>query len=233
MKKRISFVAMLLAAMLLVSPAAAMEYTMSGASGGTFGVPTSIANISVEVSSLSDRSKDGALIPPAFGSLSSGYAASSLPLAVDGTAASAIAFPVISYTTVTTDMYYADGSIGELSIPNIGVRVRVYEGTDSTQLAKGVGHFSGTSIWSGNVALAGHNRGVNSCFGKIHMLSKGDIVTLTTRLGTRTYAVSEVRMIGETDSSVLSASSSDCLTLITCVSGQSDYRWCVRATKQE
>lgn len=230
MKKRITICVSLLAALLFAMPAGAMEYTIYGANGGNFGVPTSIDTVSVGVRGNTDRSKDAALVPLALGSPSAGYASMSDSLAVGAAAVGEMALPAILYTAVSPELYYADGSIGELSIPSIGVNVRIYEGTTDVQLAKGVGHFECTSVWKGNVALAGHNRGVNSYFGRIHTLAVGGRITLTTRLGTRTYAVTEVRKIDETDSSVLSASAADCLTLITCVRGQSDYRWCVRAS---
>ncbi len=53
-----------------------------------------------------------------------------------------------------------------MKIPSIGVDVKIYQGTDDAALRYGVGHFENTSIWEGNVAIAGHNRGVNSYFGK-------------------------------------------------------------------
>jgi sortase A len=135
------------------------------------------------------------------------------------------------YTEVTSDLYYSGGYLATLKIPSLGVNVKVYEGTDSTQLAKGAGHFTDTSIWSGNVAIAGHNRGTNCYFGQIHTLNVGDTITLTTKLGTRTYAVTSVSKISETDRSGLAASSENKITLYTCVRDQSAYRWCVTATE--
>src|SRR5699024_2336507 len=118
-----------------------------------------------------------------------------------------------------------------LKIPAIGLSVRVYEGTDSKTLAKGAGHFEETSIWDGNVAFAAHNRGVNNHFGKIHTLELGDEITLTTKLGTRTYEVVSVSKVSETDRSVLAASTGNMITLYTCVMNQSAYRWCVQAVE--
>ena len=63
------------------------------------------------------------------------------------------------FTAVTADAYYAGGHLGRVEIPSLGVDVKIYEGTDSTQLAKGAGHFTDTSIWEGNVCVAAHNRG--------------------------------------------------------------------------
>ena len=59
------------------------------------------------------------------------------------------------YTSVTSDLYYSGGYLGTLSIPAIGLTVKVYQGTDSATLAKGAGHFTETSAWNGNVAVAG------------------------------------------------------------------------------
>ena len=136
-----------------------------------------------------------------------------------------------SFTEVTPDLYAADGSIAVLKIPRLGVNVKVYEGTDSAQLAKGAGHFSDTSIWDGNVCVAGHNRGTNCYFGSIHTLNAGDKITLSTKLGTRTYSVTGVKKITETDSTDTEATLENCITLFTCVRNQADYRWCVRAVE--
>ena len=133
------------------------------------------------------------------------------------------------FTEVTSDLYDASGSLGTLEIPSIGLRVKIYEGTDSSQLAKGAGHFTGTSIWGGNVCLAGHNRGASNFFGKIHTLSAGDTITLTTALGSRTYTVDSVEKVDETDTSGTQPTAGSCLTLYTCVMNERDYRWCVRA----
>ena len=136
------------------------------------------------------------------------------------------------YTEVTSDLYYANGSLGTLKIPSIGLSVQVVQGTDSAALAKGAGHFTNTSIWDGNVCLAGHNRGVTNHFGQIHTLSAGDTITLTTMLGTRTYAVVSVEKVGVNDSSGTAATSDNRITLYTCVMNQPEYRWKVTAIQQ-
>ena len=134
-----------------------------------------------------------------------------------------------AFTEVTSGLYYANGSLGTLKIPSIGLTVGVYEGTGSAPLLKGAGHFEGTSIWNGNVAIAGHNRGVRNNFGKIHTLKTGDTITLTTALGTRNYAVTSVSRVSVNDTSGLSASTDNQITLYTCVENQPAFRWCVRA----
>ncbi len=136
------------------------------------------------------------------------------------------------YTEVTDDLYYSNGSLGTLKIPAINLTVKVYQGTDSTALKKGVGHFTNTSIWDGNACFAGHNRGVNNHFGKIHTLEAGDTITLTTVLGTRTYAVTSVEKVSVNDSSGTAPTTDNRVTLYTCVMNQPDYRWCVTAIQQ-
>ncbi len=79
--------------------------------------------------------------------------------------------------------------------------------------------------------MAGHNRGANCYFGEIHALNLGDKITLTTKLGTRTYSVTGVFKISETDNSLLASTAENCITLFTCVRNQSAYRWAVRAVE--
>ena len=139
--------------------------------------------------------------------------------------------PAVLFTEVTGDLYYKNGSLGRLEIPALDLSVRIYQGTDSKTLAKGIGHFEDTSIWNGNVCLAAHNRGTNNYFGQIHTLNIGDKITLTTKLGTRTYQVTDVSKVSETDRSGLADASENLLTLYTCVRNQRDQRWCVTAVK--
>ena len=208
-----------------------------------------------------DRSKMAAVIPPAFGSPTS-YTLNAgeyltpnlvnqdrqtgtpgnptgitiLPSAtldaVSNPFTVSTSYSAAAYTEVTDDLYYSDGRLGTLEIPAIGLTVNVYQGTDSTALAKGAGHFTNTSIWNGNVALAGHNRGVTNHFGKIHTLELGDEIILTTKLGTRSYEVCSVAKISVDDASVLDSASGNVITLITCVMDQPSYRWCIKATEK-
>lgn len=206
-----------------------------------------------------DVSKNAALIPPGFGSASmdtlytgdyltpnlapggmpAGGAVvngTSSPIVIPGSAvestipSTSITTPAAGYTEVTADLYYSGGHLGTLKIPAIGLTVKVYEGTDSSTLAKGAGHFEDTSIWEGNVAFAAHNRGVNNHFGQIHTLDIGDKVTFTTQLGTKTYQVISVEKVDETDRSGLAATTGDQITLYTCVRDQREARWKVVAT---
>ena len=235
-------------------------YTIDAPDGPEFGTPTSIEVVHTADGGAmknEDVSKNAALIPPGFGTpsmdamntgtyLTPNLAPGGMP--ATGTVIGGSGSPVVEpgstvvtypsstvittgYTEVTSDLYYSAGYLGTLKIPALNLSVKVYQGTDSKTLAKGVGHFEETSIWNGNVALAAHNRGVNNYFGQIHTLEIGDKITLTTKLGTRTYKVTNVSKVSETDRSGLAASSENMLTLYTCVRNQRDARWCVTAVE--
>lgn len=208
-----------------------------------------------------DRSKNAAVIPPTFGSpsaytpntgtyLTPNLAPGSMaatgavinggsavivtpgtPVTSSPSSGSSSSSGTVGYTEVTKDLYYSGGYLATLKIPALDLSVKVYQGTDSATLRKGVGHFEETSIWSGNTALAAHNRGVNDYFGEIHTLDIGDKIQYTTKLGTRTYRVTSVEKVSETDRSSLTPTTENCLTLYTCVRNQSAYRWCVRAVE--
>ena len=65
----------------------------------------------------------------------------------------------------------------------------------------------------------------------IHTADGGDKITLTTKLGTRTYKVTDVFKVSETDRGGLADSGENMLTLYTCVRNQRDQRWCVTAAE--
>jgi len=137
-------------------------------------------------------------------------------------------FSVTSKKNVTAaDLTRDDGSIGLLKIPAIDVSVKVYDGTTTANMKKGATHFTETSYWDGNVAMAAHNR--SSYFGKIYKLKSGDKITYSTNIGTRKYEVVSVYKIDDDDTSCLNDSTENQLTLVTCVENQSTYRWCVIA----
>lgn len=257
MKKLFVFAfAISLMAALAVSTSA-LEYTIDAPDDYDFGRSTSVGTVHTADGGAiknTDASKNAALIPPAFGSesmnalntgeyLTPNLAPGGMPASgsvIGGGASGGVTpgstvnggsgyQPAVLFTEVTGDLYYKNGSLGRLEIPTLDLSVRIYQGTDSKTLAKGIGHFEDTSIWDGNVCLAAHNRGANSYFGQIHTLDIGDKITLTTKLGTRTYKVTDVFKVSETDRGGLADSGENMLTLYTCVRNQRDQRWCVTA----
>ena len=177
---------------------------------------------------LRDVSKNTALLPPPFGSPQMLQANSGTIINTITNTASDI-LPS-SNSIELGSLLYADGTLGTLKIPKIGLDIKVYEGENN--LSNGVGHFADTAVFTGNVAIAGHNRGVNSYFGEIHNLKLGDEITYTTKLGTKKYAVTSVRKINAADFSFLRETSDNRLTLITCVKNEPNFRWCVQAKEK-
>ena len=258
MKKIFTFaLAVCMMASLAVS-ASALEYSIDAPDDYDFGRDPSIEVIHTADGGAmknTDVSKNAALIPPVFGSesmnalhtgeyLTPNLAPGGIPASgsVIGGGASGVVTPgstvsggsyqpSVLFTDVTSDLYYKNGSLGKIEIPTLGLSVRIYQGTDSKTLAKGIGHFEDTSIWEGNVCLAAHNRGANSYFGQLHTLDIGDRIKLTTKLGTRTYKVTDIFKVSEADRSGLADSGENMLTLYTCVRNQRDQRWCVIAAE--
>lgn len=259
MKKILTFALAVSMMASLAASASALEYSIAPPKDFDFGRDTSIEVIHTADGGAmknADMSKNTALIPPTFGSesmnalhtgeyLTPNLAPGGIPASgavIGGSAATVVTpgstvnggsgyQPTVLFTEVTSGLYYKKGSLGRLEIPALDLSVRIYQGTDSKTLAKGIGHFEDTSIWDGNVCLAAHNRGANNYFGQIHTLDIGDKITLTTKLGTRTYKVTDVSKVSETDRSGLADSGENMLTLYTCVRNQRDQRWCVTAAE--
>ena len=134
--------------------------------------------------------------PPDFGSITFGGTSTGGTTTTPGTST-----PSTGYTEVTSDLYYSGGYLATLKIPSLNVNVKVYEGTTSTILAKGRATLR-TPAFGTETAPSPVTTGVRMVsFGSIHNLNVGDTITLTTKLGTRTYSVTSVNKISETDNS--------------------------------
>ena len=131
---------------------------------------------------------------------------------------------------------YENNSTGTIEIPKIGLVAPIKEGTDLETLAQYVGHFSNSSVWDGNVALAAHNRGtsVKHYFDRINELVNGDTIIYKTKLGERSYKVISSKEIENTDWSVTesNANENNTITLITCIRNQPEKRLCVVAEEK-
>lgn len=139
---------------------------------------------------------------------------------------------ITKFTELTDDFLLSNGAVGRISIPAIGVKnYYVWEDTTSASMSKGVGHFTSTSVWDGNVGVAGHNRGASYVIGDIKDLEIGDTITYKTSAGERTYAVETVTTIKNNDWSYLESTSDNRITLITCAAGDSSRRWVVQAVE--
>lgn len=133
------------------------------------------------------------------------------------------------FTAVTSTSYNSKGKLGTIEIPALKINYTITEGTSNENMKYGAGHVIDSSIWDGNVCLAGHNRGAQNNFGKIHTLKSGDKIVLNTQYGTRIYKVSTVDKVLETNMNCLSRTTDNRITLITCVANERDYRYVVTA----
>ena len=134
--------------------------------------------------------------------------------------------------TSTAGMVQSDGSIGTVSIPSLKISMKVWEDETNESMAKGLGHYSSTSGWDGNVGVCGHNRGARYVIGGIKDLQYGDTITYETIYGTRTYTVSYIGTISNTDWSQLQATADNRITITTCLADQPDFRVCVQAVEK-
>lgn len=105
--------------------------------------------------------------------------------------------------------------MGKLIIPSIDLTAPIVEGTENEQLAKGVGHYSG-SVLPGehdNTVLAGHN---NTVFSRIGNIQIGDDILIETSAGTFTYRITEQKIVNEDDRTVIVPYDHAALTIVTC-----------------
>lgn len=132
---------------------------------------------------------------------------------------------------VVTTVLEADkhNKIGTLQIPALNFNLKVFNNSEYNTMLYGVGVINGTSMWDGNVALAGHNRGGYVNVDEFKYLQLGDKIAYTTELGTRNYSVVSNKVISIDEIDVLEQTTHNQLTLITCIAGVPDKRTCVVA----
>ena len=118
-----------------------------------------------------------------------------------------------------------------LKIQSLDINMKVWEGETKESMKKGLGHYSSTSAWDGNIGVCGHNRGAKYTIGSIKDLEIGDTITYTTIYGTRTYEVVLVKTISNSDWSYLQATADNRITLTTCLANQPEKRICVQAVQ--
>lgn len=101
--------------------------------------------------------------------------------------------PATQFTAVS-EVERNDGSIGTLVTPR-EFCYKAYDGTDSASMLQRCGPLPQHKLREGNIGLCGHNRGSSHNIGAIKDLEIGDTIRYQTSLGTRTYAVSSVKII--------------------------------------
>lgn len=133
--------------------------------------------------------------------------------------------------TEENNLIFSENLIGRLKIPKLEIDAEIKEGIDLDTLANYIGHFTNSSLWNGNVALASHNRGssVAHYFEGIHLLDVGDEIIYITNMGERRYQVFSKKEISNTDWSVTLETEENTVTMITCITGYPEKRMCVQA----
>src|SRR6266853_1193375 len=108
-----------------------------------------------------------------------------------------------------------DGPLTRLSIPRIHLRAVVLEGTSRRSLLLGPGHLTGSADPGavGNSVIAGHR---DTFFRHVHSLKYGDDIYVQKSRKLFHYVVTSKKVVEPTDLSVLQASKTGELTLITC-----------------
>ena len=118
----------------------------------------------------------------------------------------------------------------KIIIPKISLEAEICEGTSKRVMDEYVGHFEETSLKSGNIGLAAHNRGYEvNYFAEIKKLQIGDEIIYKYYDFEKTYKVSKNIIITDEDWSYLEETEENTITLITCIENQPEYRRCVQA----
>lgn len=122
--------------------------------------------------------------------------------------------------------------LGRIEIPRLDISAVVFEGTDDAQLRRGVGHYPGGDLGSGNTVLAAHR---DTFFRDLEHVRVGDRIHFSTPSGKLTYAVHETRIVKPTAVEVLKDTEDSIMTLITCYPfeffGHAPERFIVRAQR--
>jgi sortase A len=121
-----------------------------------------------------------------------------------------------------------------LRVPKIGLEVAVLPGTDDFTLNRSVGHIDDTALpgTDGNSGIAGHRDGF---FRGLKDVGTGDAIELDTLQGEEVYRVERVWVVYPDDVTVLDATPTRSLTLVTCYPfyhvGPAPQRYIVRAVR--
>ncbi|MDQ4019180.1 MAG: class E sortase [Actinomycetota bacterium] len=108
--------------------------------------------------------------------------------------------------------------LARLSIPRIGLRTVVVEGTRASDLRKGPGHYEMTALpGTGKlVAIAGHRTTFGAPFRHIDELRAGDTIEVSTVYGRFRYRVFEHEIVAKDDWTILRPRTFETLVLSAC-----------------
>src|SRR5437899_716163 len=109
-------------------------------------------------------------------------------------------------------------AVGLIRIPKIGVDKAIVEGTGTSDLRQGPGHYAGTPLpgQPGNAAVAGHRTTYGAPFSRLDELRSGDQVVVIAPQGTFRYNINRSLVVEPSDVSVIAPVNANELTLTTC-----------------
>ena len=140
--------------------------------------------------------------------------------------------PLLPAETGSRASPHAGEAFARLSIPRIGLKVTVIEGTRKRDLLRAPGHLAGSAAPGDpdNCIIAGH-RDIH--FRRLGRVVVGDLIELEAGNRKVRYRVQAVRVVLSGDTSVLASTKEPILTLITCYPfryvGSAPQRYVVRA----
>lgn len=105
--------------------------------------------------------------------------------------------------------------IGSLTIPALDQTIPIFHGTDEDELQKGIGHFA-QSVLPGendNSVLSGHR---DTVFRKLGQLKLQDKLIVKTSAGVFTYEITDIKIVGQYDKTIITPTEDAALTVTTC-----------------
>jgi sortase A len=95
----------------------------------------------------------------------------------------------------------AGAPVATIEIPSIGLRAVVREGVSADVLARGPGHYPGTSLpgRGGTVGVAGHRVTHTRPFLRVNELRRGARIILTSSTRRHVYRVAAMRIVAPTE----------------------------------
>lgn len=111
-----------------------------------------------------------------------------------------------------------NNTVAELEIPKIGLNSIIVEGIEESSLKKGPGHVPESPLpgMQGNFIVAGDRVLYGGLFLNLDELAPGDEIDVKTSYGRFTYKVVAKFITDADDTSILSGTSTETITLITC-----------------
>jgi sortase A len=109
-------------------------------------------------------------------------------------------------------------AIGRIVIPSIGLDIAVVQGTNTSDLQQGPGHYPSTPFPGepGTAAIAGHRTTYLAPFRNIDSLHGGNVIRLEMPYGTLDYRVQDTKVVQPTDLAILHRTSYQRLVLTAC-----------------